>query len=133
MLDTAAAIALYVRRADEHEVLAAWYAELDDELVTTPLALAEMDHLVPRRGGAVARKALWRDLMAGAFTVRWWADAVEETVSLARRRPEIGLADASLVALAGRLRTDRIATLDDHFRTLRTLGGKPFVILPADA
>jgi len=35
---------------------------------------------------------------------------------------------------AGRLRTDRIATLDlDHFRSLTTPDGEPFVLLPADA
>jgi predicted nucleic acid-binding protein len=44
----------------------------------------------------------------------------------------IGLADASLVILAQRYRTDRVLTLDHrHFRVLRTLTGKPFTLLPA--
>ena len=117
-----------------HAQMAAWVTTLDDDLVTTPLALAEMDHVVPRRGGEEARKHLWRDLGRGAVVVRWWADAVDETLGIARRRPELGLVDASLVALAERLRTDRIATFDmRHFRTLKTRRGKPFTILPADA
>jgi len=46
---------------------------------------------------------------------------------------EIGLADASIVVLAGREQTDRVLTLDErHLRALRTLGGRPFVLLPAD-
>ena len=74
------------------------------------------------------------DLDRGAFTVRWWADALAETIAIARRHPDIGLIDASLVALADRSRTDRIATFDHrHFRTLTTPAGKPFVLLPADA
>ena len=45
----------------------------------------------------------------------------------------IGLADASLVVLAGRFETNRILTLDErHFRTLRTPAGEPFTLLPAD-
>ena len=45
----------------------------------------------------------------------------------------IGLADASLVVLAGRFETNRILTLDErHFRALRTPAGEPFTVLPAD-
>ncbi len=93
--------------------------------------MAEMDYWAAARRGA---DAFWDDLEAGAYHVRWWADALRETVAIARRRPEIGLTDASLVAVAGRLGTDRIATFDHrHFRPLTTAGGKPFVLLPADA
>ena len=73
------------------------------------------------------------DLASGVYTVRWWADAIGEAVDIARRQPWIGLTDASLVALAGRLRTNRIVTFDDHFRSLTTPSGEPFVVLPADA
>jgi hypothetical protein len=48
----------------------------------------------------------------------------------------IGLADASIVVLAGRHGADRVLTLDErHFRALRTPSSKPFTftILPADA
>lgn len=134
ILDTSVVVALYESRSPEHDEAVHWLDTLDDELVTTPLAVAEMDSLVRRRGGAVGQKALWRNLDAGAWTVRWWADALDETLGIARRRPELGLVDASLFALATRLRTDRIATFDyRHFRTMNTPGGKPFTILPADA
>jgi predicted nucleic acid-binding protein len=47
----------------------------------------------------------------------------------------LGLADASLVVLAQRLDTIRIATLDErHFRAIRPLtGGEAFRLLPRDA
>jgi predicted nucleic acid-binding protein len=46
----------------------------------------------------------------------------------------LGLADASLVALAERLDTVEIATLDErHFRSVRPLaGGGAFRLLPMD-
>jgi predicted nucleic acid-binding protein len=47
----------------------------------------------------------------------------------------LGLADASLIALAERLGTTDIATLDErHFRAARPLAaGETFRLLPADA
>lgn len=132
--DTAIMVAAYEVGGASHEAAVWWLSTLDDDLVTTPLAVAEMEYLVPRRGGRRAQRALWRDVESGALAVRWWADAMAETLAIARGRPEIGLVDASLVALAHRLRTERIATFDhSHFRTLTTRGGKPFTILPADA
>ena len=136
VLDTSLLVGAYDERAPEHEASATWLRDLDEELVTTPLAIAEMDLVVRRRGGVDAQRALWSNLDAGAVTVRWWADAMDETISIARRwgGGPSGLVDASLVALANRLRTNRIATFDDtHFRRLKTSDGKPFQILPADA
>ncbi|MBI5106649.1 MAG: PIN domain-containing protein [Solirubrobacterales bacterium] len=133
VLDTSAVVALYDGSDPDHGALAEWVEVADEDLVTTPLALAEMDYLVRRRGGDPGRRALWRDLDAGAYAVRWWADGLAETLRVARRHPFLGLTDASLVALAGIVRTTRIVTLDDHFRSVPTPGGEAFVVLPADA
>ena len=133
VLDTNVVVALYDAADPDHALVADWVATLDEDLVTTPLAVAEMEYVVHQRGGDVAREALWRDLDAGAWVVRWWADALNETLRIARRHPLAGLTDASLVALAGRLRTQRIATFDQHFRSMTTPAGEPFVLLPADA
>ena len=133
VLDTSIVVALMRARDADHARVRAWLQTLDDDLVTSPLAVAEMDHVAAGLGEAFTR-GLWDDLHSGAYAVRWWADAMVETIAIARRHPAIGLTDASLVALAGRLRTDRIATLDlDHFRTLTTPDGDAFVLLPADA
>jgi predicted nucleic acid-binding protein len=133
VLDTSVVVALMRARDDHHERVRDWVHTLDDDLVTSPLAVAEMDRVAAGLGPDFSR-GLWADLQSGAYTVRWWADAMLETIAIARRHPEIGLTDASLVALAARLRTDRIATLDHgHFRSLTMPDGQAFVLLPADA
>ena len=133
VLDTNVVVALYDAGDPDHALVADWVGTLDEDLVATPLAVAEMDYLVHRRGGKDAQEALWRDLDVGAYLVRWWADALDETLRIARLHPFAGLTDASLVALAGRLRTRRIATVDQHFRSMTTPAGEPFVLLPDDA
>jgi predicted nucleic acid-binding protein len=133
VLDTNVVVALYDAGDPDHALVADWVATLDEDLVATPMAVAEMDYLVLTRGGRDARDALWDDLDEGAYVVRWWADALNETLRIARRHPFVGLTDASLVALAGLLRTNRIATVDQHFRSMTTPAGEPFVLLPDDA
>ena len=88
--------------------------------------------MVPRYAGEKAQHALWGDFEAGVYGVRWWAEGLHETIRIARQHPFLGLADASLVALAGILRTNRIATFDQHFRSVLTPDGEPFVVLPDD-
>ena len=133
VLDTSIVVALMRLRDTHHERVRRFVETLDDDLVTSPLTVAEMDRIAAGLGPDFSR-GLWADLASGAYGVRWWADAKVETIAVAGAHPEIGLTDASLVALAARLRTDRIATFDlDHFRSLTTPDGQPFVLLPADA
>ncbi len=134
VLDTGVVVAIMDRDDRNHAVAARWLETLDDDLVTTPLAVAEMDRLAADLGGPEAAAALRADLDAGAYLVRWWADALGETVRIAAARPALTLAEASLVALAARLGTRRLATLaHDRFRREATASGDPFVLLPADA
>ena len=124
--------ALVRRGHPRHGDAVALVETLDEDLVTSPLALADVDRTIAERVGDDGRQALWRDFERGAYAVRWWADALKETLAIARRHPEAGLTTASLVALAGRVNTSRIATFDEQFRTLTTPDGEAFVVLPAD-
>jgi predicted nucleic acid-binding protein len=135
VVDTSAILA-YMNSADTHHAAVRdWLLGEGDDLATTPLIVAEADHLVARAGRR-ALSALRADLAAGAYLVEWWSGAIAATVGVAERYADlgIGLADASLVVLAERLRTTEIATLDTrHFRALRPLaGGTAFRLLPAD-
>ncbi len=131
VVDTTIVLALYDEGDEDHERVAAFYARLDEDVVTTPIIVAEMDHLVHQRAGRPAAERLWTDLDAGAIQVRWWSTALTETIAIARSRPALGLADASLLALAPVVRTTRIATLDrKHFDAARTPDGKTYTLLP---
>jgi predicted nucleic acid-binding protein len=131
VLDTSVALAFYSDTDAAHADVAPYLLTLEDDLVTTPLVIAELEQQLPRFGGRAAQEAFWTDLEQGAFTVRWWSTALAETLVLVRERPEVGLADASLLALARLLGTDRIATLDHrHFRPARTVDGRPFTLVP---
>ena len=133
VLDTSVVVAFMNRRDDDHERIVAWMETTGEDLATTPLIVAEIDHLVSR-GGEDAAAAFYDDLTGGAYLVEWWPEAVSETVEAARKNPGTGLADASLLALAARLGTARIATLDErHFRVVFPLTGEAaFTLLPAD-
>ena len=135
VLDTSVVVAFMNRRDDDHERIVAWMETTGEDLATTPLIVAEIDHLVSRGGGEDAAAAFYDDLTGGAYLVEWWPEAVSETVEAARKNPGTGLADASLIALSARLGTARIATLDErHFRVARPLtGDAAFTLLPADA
>ncbi|HYF25042.1 MAG TPA: PIN domain-containing protein [Baekduia sp.] len=131
--DSSAVVALLIADDPRHDAARAWYEHEPDDLVTTPLALAEMDYVLRRRAGDPGQAALWEALDSGALHVRWWADGARESLAIVRDHPAVGLADASLVALARLVRTDRIATFDTDFRSLTLPGGAPLILLPADA
>jgi predicted nucleic acid-binding protein len=131
VLDTSLVVALFNARDDHHVAAQEWLLATDEDLITTPLALAEMDYHIGR-GGPEAATTLWGDFDNGAYGLRWWAEGLHETIRIARQHPFLGLTDASLVALAGILRTSRIATFDQHFRSVSTPDGEPFVLLPDD-
>jgi predicted nucleic acid-binding protein len=137
VVDTSAIVAYMNSADDHHEPVSAWIEGTDDDLATTPLIVAEVDHLIAARGGRAALTALRADLAAGAYLVEWWPSAITSAVNIAERYADtgLGLADASLVALAQRLDTVDIATLDvRHFRAVRPLAvAKAFRLLPMDA
>jgi hypothetical protein len=137
IVDTSIILAYMNAADDHHDVVSAWLGNTDEDLVTTPLIVAEVDHLVGARGGPAAQRALRSDLACGAYLVEWWAGAMTSVVNVADQYADtgLGLADASLVALAERLGTLDLATLDErHFRAVRPVtGGSAFRLLPADA
>ena len=106
------------------------------ELVLPAAVAAEVDYLLDRRLGPVARRNFFTDLADGRFLTPC-LDAAE--YELLKRYDEryadlnVGLADLSVVILAHRFRSRRVLTFDQrHFRALRTIDGQPFVLLPAD-
>jgi predicted nucleic acid-binding protein len=136
VLDTSVVLAFMDRRDANHEIVRDWMRRNGEELVSTPLVVAELDHVVQRYGGAVAAKALHEDLNNGAYQVEWWPTAMHDTIAVAEAHEsmQLGLTDASLLALAARVQSTRIATLDErHFRAVKPPSGDAFTLLPGDA
>jgi predicted nucleic acid-binding protein len=105
--------------------------------VVSPYVLAELDYLLSKRQGHEASLAALDELTSGAWELpSFGIEDLRRARGLIEQYSDqqIGLADASLVLLATRYRTDRLLTLDQrHFRGLRTISGRPFVLLPAAA
>ena len=136
ILDAGSLVALADRRdhlqADVEQLLEAEHGAL---VIPAPVS-TEIDHLLGSRVGRHARQAFFGDLAAGRFQVECLEPPEYATVAeLARRYADldVGLADLSIVVLASRFGTTRIATFDErHFRALRPLDGGAFTLLPRD-
>jgi predicted nucleic acid-binding protein len=137
LLDTSGLLAALVATQHLHEQAAAALAAAERPLVLSPFVLAEVDYFVASWGGVAAEAALLDEVAKGVYSLAAFeADDVGEAAAVidAYSRLKIGLADASIVVLAGRHGTSRVLTLDErHFRALRTPTGKKFTVLPADA
>lgn len=135
--DTSALLAALDPDEAHHEACRGVLQSLPDPLVLSPFVLCELDYLLLRKRGVTAELALLSDVVAGAYALAAFDSA---DVASAQRliatydKLGIGLADASLVVLADRYRTNQLFTLDSrHFRIVRTLGGTEFVLLPEDS
>lgn len=135
VIDTSVVYALLDGNDSLHLAAKRWYAKVADELVTTPLIVAEVDHLAGR-AGAAAVDGFRRDLRSGAITIDWSHPILEVSLDVAEQYRDlgIGLAEASLVALAAAHQTALLATFDErHFRAIRPTQGGAFSLLPIDA
>jgi uncharacterized protein len=137
VLDTSFVLALLHRADDRHDDAVRWYTSGSRIFATTPLVLVELDHLLRIRATPAAVAALYTEIRRGSLGVEWWPDLELQAVEVAERYAEIGLGlvDASLVALAAGLETNRIASFDErHFRAVEPLdGAAAFALFPADA
>jgi len=133
IVDTSALLAFFDASEPDHEAVSEVLGAADT-LVVSPYVVAELDYLVGSRHGVDNELAVLDELTGGA----WELPALDqeglrrsrEVISMYRDQ-EIGVADASIVVLAERYRTRRIASLDHrHFDVLRSLDGRSFDVLP---
>lgn len=133
--DTSGVFSALDRSQSGHEA-ARSVVESGDVLILSPFVLAELDYLLATRISTAASLELLRDVRDGAYELAsFTAGEVGDAAALVERYEDlgIGLADASIVVLAGRYDTDRVLTFDErHFRALRTTSGGAFTLAPAD-
>lgn len=135
LLDTSGVLAALDSSQTHHDAAARSLQTATPPLLLSPFVLAELDYLVASRAGRAARDALLEEVERGAYRLEPMSAAdVEEAHATIRRHHDLGisLADASIVVLADRHRTDDVLTLDErHFRVLTSAKG-PLRLLPAD-
>lgn len=100
----------------------------------SPYVVAELDYLLATGRGVHAELAVLTELSGGAWELPSIdpSDLRDACAMIERYQDqEIGVADASLVVLADRYRTDRLLNLDQrHFRVVRTAAGTPLTCCP---
>ena len=79
------------RRDRRHTEAARWDESVDDDLATTPLVLAEVDHLAGTKAGVAARRAFLADVRAGAYLVERWPEAAAESAIVVERFEDLGI------------------------------------------
>lgn len=133
IVDTGPLYAVADADDDDHEHCLAVLQRTDLELVVPALVVAEATYLIGRRLGARAEASFLRalvDLEVDAPAAEDWpaiADYVEQYSDF-----PLGGTDASIAALADRLGTELIITLDNrHFRAIRSRKtGESYRVLP---
>jgi hypothetical protein len=137
ILDTSGLLAALDGSQRHHVAAVAALRAADPPWVLSPFVLAELDYLLATRVGEPAERALLSEVGRGVYRLETFAAediAAAERVIARYSALEIGLADASVVVLAGRYGVRDLLTLDErHFRAIRGPGSRPFRILPADA
>jgi predicted nucleic acid-binding protein len=125
--------------ADERKhpgIRAAFRAEPGLVIIPMPI-LSEIDYLLRKKLGVRAELDFIDDIRSGAFALEpCLGEDLTRCAALIEtyRNLDLGLADACVVAIAERLGTLRILTVDERrFRVMRTAKGKPLTLLPADA
>ena len=103
-------------------------------MVTTWPVLTEAMYLLGDAAGWSAQRALWQMIEGNALEVlELQAVDVSRVRALMEkyRDTPLGIADATLVAMAETRALKRVFTLDSDFRVYRNRGRGPFEIIPA--
>jgi predicted nucleic acid-binding protein len=119
-------------RDDHHEQCKQLLERLDEQLLVPTTVATEACILLERRRGSHAEQLSLQDLRAGNFTLieSLSADRVSDLVKQYSNLP-LGTVDASVIALAERLRITTVVTLDKRdFGTVRPAHTQQLTLLP---
>ncbi len=134
VVDTGVLYSYFVADDPQHRQAAAVLESPGEVCIVSPFVVAELDYFVIRRFGLEAEVTMLDELLDGAYELPALsrldlASCREVVAHYADKR--IGVTDASLVVMADRFSTHRIATYDRrHFASMRGLDGRPFDLLP---
>jgi uncharacterized protein len=133
LIDTGPLLAAINRNDRWHTDCATLLRRLDCPFYTTLAVITEAMHLLGRYTGRPGQAALWRLILRGDLIIehvtRPDLQRMSDLMDRYADRP-MDFADASLVAIAERLRLERIVTIDrTDFSVYRLNDREPFVII----
>jgi len=134
LVDTSGLLAALFADQKHHEACARVLREAPPPRILSPFVLAELDYLILKYGGIDAELAFLAEVSGGAYELpsfdRYDIERAMDFVAKYRDL-NIGLTDASIVALARRYTCRDVLTLDQrHFRAIRIDGRRAFNLLP---
>jgi predicted nucleic acid-binding protein len=133
IVDANVIVATMNRRDKNHGRMSILLEGRDDQFIVTPYVVAEVAYLVQKFAGPAAEIQFVEAIRDGVFHQeeldRPDLDRVVEIMRQFQDLP-LGLADASIIAVAERLKIREIASIDSHFRAVRPHGIDFFTLLP---
>lgn len=133
IVDAGPLIALLDRDEPDHQACVRVMRSMRSTMVTSWAALAEAMYLLGSQLGWSAQEALWRLVLdKRLMLVHGDDELLRRSFDLMARYRDtpMDLADATLVAIAERLGTRRVFTLDSDFRVYRLNGKHAMEIVP---
>jgi predicted nucleic acid-binding protein len=132
LLDTGIIYALADEDDDWHEPARGLLSVRPDVLLAPLTVLPEVNYLLHARLGTSAELAFIRSIEAGELSIQSLIqNDFERIATVMERYQDIGFVDASVVAIAERLRLRTIATTDRrHFSKIRPSHFKAFELVP---
>jgi uncharacterized protein len=132
LLDTGILYAMADEDDAWHQRVVRYLRKNSDVLMTPVTVVPEAAYLLRARLGAQVEREFIASLAAREVAVEMLSNAdLVRTAAVMSERPDVGFVDASVVAVAERLRLDRIATTDRrHFSTITPRHRAAFDLVP---
>src|SRR5262249_52020652 len=135
LVDTGVLYAIADRSDAWHGASLALIRNRREPLLAPVTVLPEVTYLLATRLGLHAEREFVRSLAAGEVAVEGLRAADYARASdLLRKYPDVGFVDATVVAIAERLKLHELATTDRrHFSQIEPVNVRAFTLLPAKA
>jgi predicted nucleic acid-binding protein len=134
VLDTSALLAAFDRADPAHGACSELIGAVREDLIVPTLVLGELDYWCAERLTLEVWTAFLEDVLGGVYRVENPTQGdLERCLELQRTYAdlEVGIVDASVLALVERLGEPKLATLDHrHFATMRPLHVGALELLP---
>lgn len=133
LADTNALYALTDADDPYHEQVSQYVTNTSAVLIVPVTILPEVDYLIARNLGAHIAITVLQEIIAGAFRLEViTAEDIARAIEVMKQYADsdIDVVDASIVAVAERLKITRILTRDQHFRMFRPRHRAHFDLVP---